>query len=113
MALPRSAAEHLAKLELDPELRELAERLFPDEKRDRRAREVQEAERTARAQQEQRNREQLCQRCLDGDFGADARKAAAQVLEENRGTLNAAAVGRIIYVIREAQRRGASPRKPA
>ncbi len=113
MALPRSAAEHLAKLKLDPELRELAERLFPDEERDRRAREVQEAERTARAQQEQRSREQLCQRCLDGDFGKEAAAAARVVLDESGGAFTAMACNRIAAVIREAQRRAKATRKPA
>jgi hypothetical protein len=98
--------EHLAELErVCPEAAEIWRRLYPSDERDKRAREVAEAERTARAQQEQRNREELCKRCIDGDFGKEAASAARLVLEEAGGQLTSMACNRIAHVIREAQHR--------
>jgi hypothetical protein len=104
--LPLDARTRLAALkEACPEAAEIMARIYPSEEKDKRAREVAEAERTARAQQEQRNREELCRRCIDGDFGKEAASAARLVLEEAGGQLTSMACNRIAHVIREAQHR--------
>jgi hypothetical protein len=110
--LPLDARARLAALkEACPEAAEIWRRLYPSDEKDKRAREVAEAERTARAQQEQRNREELCRRCMpkdmggDAEWGPDAAAAARQVLAENGGRFTISACNRIAHVIREAQHR--------
>lgn len=111
--LPRDARARLAALEdACPEAAEIWRRLYPSDERDQRAREVAEAERTARAQQEQRNREELCRRCIDGDFGKEAASAARLVLEEAGGELTSMAVNRIVGAVQKAQRDQRFAKKP-
>lgn len=109
MTLPASAKKHLDALQLDPELKAIAERIYPSDDKDKEARERAEAERLAQHQQAQRSREELCQRCIDGEFGKEAKAAAIQARDEHGGVLNTVAVNLILGVIRRAkdeQRRG-------
>lgn len=104
MTLPRSAREHLDKLNLPAEIRAIAERIYPDDAKDREAAARKEAERQAELRQIQENRIELCKRARDGEFGKDAEGAAKQALAESGGEFTTMTVNRIVLAVKHAQR---------
>jgi hypothetical protein len=109
--LPHDARERLSELEqVCPEAAAILARIYPDDTKDKAARDRAEAKRQAELRQQEETRMELCRRCRDGDFGKDVEGAAKQVLSETGGEFTSMAVNRILMALKRARIEGRAER---
>jgi len=109
--LPPDAQRVLLRAQaVDPRIAEIAARLHPSDERDRDLREHRARAEEQRRRLELRARAKRAQDALDGGEGRQVQAAAREELRDAGGELTAAAVDRILDVIREA--RVARPANP-
>lgn len=105
--LPPDAKSHLDSLDLDPELRELAERTFPDADRDAEAKAAKRRLEQERVEQEHRRRVEICQKALEGEYGKEVMHEAHRVAGGAQGEFTPFVVQAIyrLYQQHEAAKR--------